>query len=145
MSGKRVFYYFFAFFGVIAAMNAFMVTTAIRTHSGLVTDHPYEKGLAYNKVVAAEEAQAKLGWKGELSYTNGNLHFTLKDQNGTRLTLDKATATITRPTEQGMDFNAELTGEETPITFPAKGLWDVRVDATHEGVHFQTTKRIVVE
>ena len=145
MSGKRVFYYFLTFFGFVAAVNAVMVTLAVRTHSGLVTDHPYEKGLAYNRVVAAEAAQEKLGWKDKISYANGNLHFTLKDKEGNPLAPASATATITRPTEQGMDFTAELNGEETPVTFPAKGVWDVRVDAVVEGKHFQQTERIVIE
>lgn len=152
MSGKRVFYYFLAFFGFIAAVNAAMVTMAVRTHSGLVTDHPYEKGLAYNEVVEAEKTQEKLGWKGvvELRHSRegGNLFaifFSLHDQNGNPITPTKSTATITRPTEQGMDFTAELTGKETPITFPAKGLWDVQVDASVGDKNFQQSKRIVVE
>lgn len=145
MNGRRVGWYFVAFFGFVAVVNAAMVTLAIRTHSGTVTDHPYEKGLAYNQVVAAEEAQEKLGWNGELSYVNGNLHFTLKDQNGIRLTPDKAAAHITRPTQQGMDFTVELKGAETSVDFPVKGLWEVRVDAEHAGEHYQQSKRIVVE
>jgi hypothetical protein len=37
-----------------------------------------------------------------------------------------------------------LTAEKTPITFPTNGLWEVRVDASHAGVHYQQSKRIVV-
>ena len=144
MTGRRVWWYFAAFFGFIAAVNAVMVTLAIRTHSGIVTEHPYEKGLAYNAVVAAEEKQEALGWKGRIDYQRGALQFTLRDRHNQPLTIEKATATITRPTQPGIDFTVELTGEATPITFPTNGLWEVRVDAAHAGVHYQQSKRIVL-
>lgn len=145
MTGKRVFWYFLAFFGCIAAVNAVMMTLAIRTHSGVVTDHAYEKGLAYNQVVAAEKKQEALGWSGNISYANGALSFTLQDKNHAALIPDKATATITRPTEQGMDFAVELKMAQTVVQFPAKGVWDVRVDAMVGNTNFQQSKRIVVE
>lgn len=145
MTGKRVWWYFVAFFGFIAAVNAVMVTLAIRTHSGVVTEHPYEKGLAYNQVVEAEKEQEALGWKGSINYKNGALSFDLHDQNNLPVAPEKTTATITRPTQQGMDFTVDLKGAETPVLFPANGLWEVRVDAMHEGVHYQQSKRIVVQ
>jgi nitrogen fixation protein FixH len=145
MTGKRVWWYFVAFFGFVAAVNAVMVTLAIRTHSGVVTEHPYEKGLAYNQVVEAEKKQEALGWKGTIDYKNGVLNFELHNQKNQPLAWEKATATITRPTQQGMDSTVELKGMKTPIEFPAKGLWEVRVDAMHGGVHYQQSKRIVVQ
>ncbi len=144
MTGRRVWWYFVAFFCFVAAVNAVMVTLAVRTHSGVVTEHPYEKGLAYNAVVEAEEKQESLGWKGSIAYKNASLHFSLRDKNKQAILADKAVATVTRPTQSGMDFKLELTGKSTPITFPARGLWLVRVDVSHAGVHYQQSKRIVV-
>ena len=152
MTGRRVWWYFVAFFGFIAAVNTVMVTLAIRTHSGIVTDHPYEKGLAYNRVVEAEKKQQELGWKSVIelrhSRAGGNklvLYFELKDKAGAIISPDKATATITRPTQSGMDFTLELKGAETAVEFPAKGVWEVRVDAQHGSVHYQQSRRIVVQ
>jgi nitrogen fixation protein FixH len=145
MTGWRVWWYFVAFFGFIAAVNAVMVTLAVHTHSGTVTDHPYEKGLAYNKVVDAETKQEALGWKGTIDYKSGALHFELRDKNNQPLAWEKAIATITRPTQQGMDFTVELKGSGTLIDFPARGLWEVRVHAEHAGDHYQQSKRIVLE
>lgn len=143
MTGRRVWWYFVAFFGFVAAVNAAMVTTALRTHSGTVTEHPYEKGLAYNDVVKATEKQAALGWTSRLEFTRGALFFSVRDAKNQPLSLEKATASFTRPAQSGMDFVVELTGRETPITFPAKGQWEVRVDAMHKGVPYQESKRIV--
>lgn len=145
MTGKQVAWYFVAFFGFVGLINAVMITFAVRTHSGLVTDHPYEKGLAYNKVVEAENNQNTLGWKSTLDYKNGALSFSLRDKNNRIINPEKVTATITRPTQQGMDFSVVLKGNETHINFPAKGLWEVRADAMFKGVHYQQSKRIVVE
>lgn len=145
MSGRQVWWYFAAFFGFVAAVNTVMVTLAIRTHSGMVTDHPYEKGLAYNKIVEAEQQQEAQGWKGRIDYRDHMLSFTLRDKSNRLLSVEKVTASITRPTQQGMDFSMQLKGEETPVHFPQKGLWEVRVDALHDGVRYQQSKRIVVE
>jgi nitrogen fixation protein FixH len=152
MTGWRIWWYFVAFFGFVAAVNAGMVTMALRTHSGLVTDHPYEKGLAYNQVVEAEKKQQELGWNAEIALRHPDesrdpvlLIFSLKDKIGTTLTPEKATATITRPTQKGMDFTLELMGAETPVNFPAQGLWEVRVDAKLGDINYQQSKRIVVE
>lgn len=145
MTGRHVWWYFVAFFGFIAAVNAAMVTLAIRTHSGVITEHPYEKGLAYNQVVEAEQKQETLGWNGVIGYQNGALHFALHDKNNLPIAAEKITATITRPTQQGMDFTIELKSENTPVSFPENGLWEVRVDVMHAGVHYQQSKRIVVE
>lgn len=138
-------WYFVLFFVVIAAVNAVMVTLAVRTHTGTVTEHPYEKGLAYNQVVAAADAQERLGWKGAVTYRAGVLIFTLRDGHGRTLSPRDAVAHFTRPAHAGSDFTLPLSGERTPVAFPEQGLWEVRVDATIEGVHYQQIQRIVAE
>jgi len=145
MTGRHVCWCFVVFFGFIAVVNAVMVALAIRTHSGVVTEHPYEKGLAYNAVVEAQMKQEALGWKGAISYKDRALIFHLRDKNNQAITPEKITATITRPTQQGMDFTVQLKSTETPINFPAQGAWAVRVDVMHQGMHYQQSKRIVVE
>jgi nitrogen fixation protein FixH len=145
MTGKQVALYFVAFFGFIAIVNAAMVTLAIRTNSGVVTEHPYEKGLAYNKIIDAEKKQEELGLNNVLNYKDGMLHFELRDKNNKIITPESATVTITRPTMQGMDFVIELKGIDTAIDFPAKGLWELRVNAKIDGNNYQQSKRIVIE
>lgn len=141
---KWIPWYFVLFFAVVASVNAVMVTLAIRSYSGTVTEHPYEKGLAYNQVIAAADAQEKLGWKSEIGYEGGMLNFVLRDKAGARLTPTQAVASITRPTARGMDFTLPLKSAATPVTFPAHGVWEVRVDAEYDGHRYQHTRRIVV-
>ena len=143
LSGKRVFVYFLAFFLTVCAVDFFMATLATRTHTGLVTDHAYEKGLAYNRVVHAAEAQQKLGWRAHLVYEQGVLVFTVKDAAGKPLALTSATAFFTRPSGPAQDFSLVLSSEETPLSLPQPGLWDVRVEANIDGVDYQHSARIV--
>ena len=138
-------WYFVAFFLFIAAVNAVMVTLAIRTHSGLVTDHPYEKGLAYNQTIKAEEEQTQLGWKADISLMENILKVALKDSEGKAFIPDKITAKFTRPTQSGVDFEVELNGGAATINFPEQGLWNVRIFATKGDKTYQQAKRLVVQ
>lgn len=138
-------WYFVMFFAVIALVNGVMIHLALKTHTGTVTEHPYEKGLAYNQVVAAEAKQESLGWNGAISYSKGLLHFSLYDKAKRQLVPQDAKAIITRPTQSGMDFTVMLKGENTPVHFPAPGIWDVRVEAVASGQHYQQVKRVVIE
>ena len=58
-----------AFFGVIFSVNAFFITTALRTFPGEETRRSYVQGLAYNDVIAERQAQAALGWSAAVNLT----------------------------------------------------------------------------
>jgi nitrogen fixation protein FixH len=143
-------WYFVMFFVGLAVVDGVLVTLAVRTQTGVVTDHAYEKGLAYNEVVDAAAAQAALGWKGAIEFVPsagnaGTLRLKLSDTSGKLLTLDSATATIIRPTQAGQDFEVTLSNGEAPVTFPEAGQWEVRIFANVGGTPYQQSKRIVVE
>lgn len=132
------------FFVVIALVDGIMVTLAVKTHTGLVTDHPYERGLAYNDVLAADALQQSTGWHSDIHY-DGSLHFTLYDKAGNVITPALATAHITRPTQDGMDFTVNLKHGKADMHFPLNGLWKIRINAEHDGIYYQKAKRIVIE
>lgn len=138
-------WYFVAFFAVIALVDGTMVTLAVRTQTGLVTEHAYEKGLTYNKIVAAEETQRQLGWKGNIEYRNGILHFSLQDHMGMPLQSLLSKATISRPTQDGYDFMVEMKQGQIPMQFPMKGIWDVRIDTEYNGYPYQHTQRLIIQ
>lgn len=142
---KMIPWYFVAFFLVLAVVDGAMVTLAVRTQTGVVTDHPYEKGLAYNRIVSAAEKQQLLGWKSDMTYEKKTLIFTLLDAKGILVKPEKATAKIIRPTQDGMDFSVQLKDGKAQMTFPKPGLWEVHVQAEAGGIPYQHTKRIVVQ
>ena len=48
-----------------------MIYQAMSTHTGLVANEPYRKGLHYNDRIDADARQARLGWVDTLDVTPG--------------------------------------------------------------------------
>lgn len=63
---------FVGFFVCLAAVEAWFVTIAHITFSGVVTDNAYSTGLAYDDVLARREAEQRLGWSSSLQFDRGN-------------------------------------------------------------------------
>lgn len=146
---KWIPWYFVLFFAFIALVNGVMVWLAVGTHTGLVTEHPYEKGLAYNQVVDAEQAQEALGWSGNIAFDKNLLAFTLLDRAGAAVEANRITAHFMRPTQDGMDFDVTLARTldgtwQAEVTPPHNGLWEVRVYAERGTERFQQARRVVV-
>lgn len=151
---KRIPYYFVAFFIGLAIVDGIMVTLALRTHTGTVSAHPYEEGLAYNRTIAAAEAQAALGWHAAFEFVQqsaqqGEVWFALEDAQGTPLSMQHVRVEFTRPTSRGHDFELPLLQEGTQyrahVAFPLQGLWEMRVHAARGDTPFQQSRRIVVK
>lgn len=143
-------WYFVLFFLFVALVDGIMVTLALRGYGGTVTEHPYEKGLAYNEVVKAATAQKALGWQGGIKYSKGTLTLTLRDRDNHPVHLDHAASRFSRPLQAGMDFEAILHQAspgvwEAEARPPLPGLWEVRVYARQGDYRYQQSKRIIVE
>ncbi len=158
LTGRRVFLYFLAFFGLITAVLATLTTLAVRTHTGIVTQHPYEEGLAYNKTVAAYDQQQQLGWKGMLTTTplpNGKLewqvHLVVKDAAGAQVPMTNVIVKLSRPVDARGSFDATLLpasvgeGYSANVIFPLAGVWEVRAYARSNDDTYQIAKRVVIE
>lgn len=152
-SDRWIPWYFVAFFVILTSVLVPMCIIAVRTNTGVVTEQPYEKGLAYNKTIQSFEEQKALNWHGDLNITpsNDKIHadFYLTDSN--RAALDKAEVKLwlVRPTHDGQDQNIDLkfSGNghyQADVILPAHGLWEARVSANLQGHNYQVTKRIVV-
>lgn len=83
-TGRMALAAFVGFFGVIFAVNGVMLTMALKTHSGIVANEPYRKGLKYNERIAADAQQAALGWSSEIEFSPdaGRLVVRLADRDG---------------------------------------------------------------
>ena len=142
-------WYFVMGFMVVLAVNVYFVRTAIRTNPGVVTEHAYEKGLAYNDTIAAVRAQRALGWQGDVTYADGTLRFTLRARDGAPLTHARVTAYIDRPLQPGMaqEVTLEETGNgvyATPLALPKRGQWDITVNAIWNDHSHQTRRRVTI-
>lgn len=148
LKGSHVFLWFCAFFGVIIIVNGIFIYTALNTHTGTVTEKPYEKGLAYNDILAQARSQPKLD--SIVTFENGMLNWYLKNEQGMVLDGAQASAKIIRPSQKGMDFEIILMPQgngryETPLNLPLKGKWTAKLSAKWNNKNYQTTHRFITK
>ncbi|OAN55197.1 hypothetical protein A6A04_11055 [Paramagnetospirillum marisnigri] len=147
-------YIFVACFLLVMAVNFTMAYFASSTFSGLSTEQPYEKGLAYNQTIEAVRKQDEMGWKVDVQVepgANHSAHVTIsyRDRNGNPVEDLSVTAQMVRPTAKGHDREVTLT-RISPGTYathqelPLSGVWDMSVAAIAPGVEYGLSRRILV-
>lgn len=153
---KWIPYYFVAFFVVFCAVDGVMAYLAIKTQTGVVTEHHYEKGLRYNETIAQAEKMEKLGWKGSIRFApdagvvdKGTLSFSLNDPQTKPVAGAKVTAKLVRPTQAGNDEMIELKeaapgNYQAAVAFPLQGQWDVEIAVLRGDDRFQMNERLVI-
>lgn len=129
---------------------AWFIYIAKTTHTGLVTEQAYEKGLDYNATIEKDEAQAALGYSSVITKDGDRIILTLKDNAGKGVTAAKTTLWLYRPVQDGTDLSLDMTetavGEYVAVVqVPKKGLWEVRIHAQTDKGPYQASKRVVFE
>lgn len=64
-------YLFIVFTLCYIFINMAFIYLSKQSHSGIVTDNAYQKGLDYNRVLELNEKQQKLGWQVDLETKRG--------------------------------------------------------------------------
>jgi nitrogen fixation protein FixH len=142
-------------FSVVLIANGFLVFFALTTWTGLETEQPYVKGLAYNTNLESAKRQQALAWQvkfttsfepGEENSANIQAHFT--DGAGRSLIDLDVRILVTRPTHAGYDLELALVHSSDGIyrgdlTLPLKGQWDFRILARRGEDVYQRVERIV--
>lgn len=104
LTGRTVLLILLAFFGVVGAVNFYFVSVALKTHTGVVSNEPYRKGLAYNDRIAADEQQHALGWTAEAAMTPAGLvSIVMADKDGKPVSGLTVTAVVGRPATAAED------------------------------------------
>jgi len=139
ITGRHVLIAFLSFFGVIFAANGVLLWQALGTHSGLVANEPYRKGLAYNQRIAAEEAQKALGWVDTIALdASGRTVATFAGSDGAPVSGLTVSVQIGRGASASHDQRLALV-EETPGRYVAvagplePGAWIVNLEARKPG------------
>ena len=125
LTGPHVLATLLVFFGIVFAVNAMLVYEALRTHSGVVAQEPYRKGLNYNDRIAADDLQSALGWKANLTLDGtGQVGLVMLDGRGQPVGGLAIAGTIGRPATERLD--SKLSFRETAPGFYAapNGLAD---------------------
>jgi nitrogen fixation protein FixH len=151
--GTLVPWIFVACMAVVVLVNAGMVTAALSTYSGLAYPDAFGRGIAYNKVLDALEAQERLGWQVGIDLGSADaagqraITVSLADRDGRPLTGGKVSALFVRPVEKTGLVEASLVEEVAgrhagAVVLPSRGQWDVRVTVGRGGERVDARQRI---
>ncbi|MDA8232906.1 MAG: FixH family protein [Magnetospirillum sp.] len=154
---QRGWWYPFIFVGlfvVVFGVNGTMAYLATSSFTGLWTQHPYEKGLAYNQNLAMARAQDRLGWTVTATATpagggRADVAITYQDQNGKPVDGLTVSAIFSRPTVVGHDRQVTLTAKGGGVygglvALPLRGEWDADILAFGNGETYQMQRRFVL-
>src|SRR3712207_8754985 len=106
LTGRMVLACFVAFFGLVFAMNAFMVRVAVSSFSGVETESAYKAGLSFKNDVAAAHAQDARHWAVEASLQRGgatSVIITARDAQGQALAGLTPEVRLAHPTDKRRD------------------------------------------
>jgi nitrogen fixation protein FixH len=149
-SGRVVLLIFIGFFLVIVIVNAIFAYFALTSHSGVVTEQAFEKGLAYNETLEQAAEQEKTSLQESVMFENGALYWTIFDAEGKSIEGARVKARLIRPVKDGHDFEVSLKAGEAGVysaalDAPMKGAWTAKLEATWDGQSYRTTHKFIVE
>jgi nitrogen fixation protein FixH len=124
ITGRHVLIAIVAFFGVVFAVNAYFIRAALSTHTGVVANEPYRKGLKYNERIAEGEQQALLGWRDEIALSPDGQALTVRlvDKNGAPVRGLAVKAILGRPATTAEDAVLPLVENDAGRYEAATGL-----------------------
>lgn len=103
LTGWHVLAMLLAFFGVVFSVNAFFITSAVQTFTGVEASRAYVRGLEYNRVLEARRAQAALGWSAVVNAADGRILVSLTGAEGAPVRGLTLTGDLRRPGEPQRD------------------------------------------
>jgi nitrogen fixation protein FixH len=130
--GKVVLMSLLAFFALFSSVDAFFVYKAVTTHSGVITEQAYEKGLAYNQ--ALKQAREQKNMNVRVVYKGDTLVVNLNDELNMPIIGATVTAKLIRNVQAADDFDVLLhhSGDgvySKQLDLPLKGLWTANIEA----------------
>ncbi len=153
-TGRHMLIALLTFFGIVIAANVVMINIALSTHTGVVANEPYRKGLKYNERIEAAERQDALGWSDDIRLEDGGgrLVVVLADSSKGPVRGLKISALLGRPATIAEDETLALE-EKEPGRYEAKtvvtepGNYIATIEATDpakasDGVVYRARKRL---
>lgn len=154
LTGRTVLVCLVAFFAVVAAVNAVMMTAAVTTFSGVETANSYQAGVAFAREEAAADAQQSRHWNVAAALRSQSsrptrIDLSAKDQAGQNLTELEASVALIHPNDRRLDrpiaMQADGPGHFHGAFMPVAGQWDLVIELSHNGErHFRSRERIIL-
>jgi nitrogen fixation protein FixH len=150
ITGRTVLLYFVSFFGIIFAMNFYMVRVAISSFSGVETESAYKAGLSFKNDVAAAHAQDARHWSVEASLQRGDsvgVTITARGAQGQALSGLTPEIRLAHPTDKRRDVPLDFAelgpGQFKSLTALPEGQWDLVIALKREAeTVFRSKSRI---
>jgi nitrogen fixation protein FixH len=143
-----------AFFAVVAAVNAVMMTAAVTTFSGVETKNAYQAGVTFAREEAAAEAQESRHWRVNSSLrheANGltQVELSAQDRGGRPLAGLEAIVSLIHPSDRRLDrpvpMQANAPGNFRGAVTPSPGQWDLVIELSRDGERlFRSKERIIL-
>lgn len=153
-NGRWIPWIFVAGFLVVIGVNATMITFATGTFSGLVVEHPYQKGQEFDRTKARLAEQAALGWQVKVQReekADGTILLLLDFQDAAGKPLDNLNieASLQRPVENiaalELGFRPDGAGRYRAEFQPPKhGQWDLHYTASLGKQAYEGAERLFV-
>ena len=154
LTGRTVLLYLVAFFAVVAAVNAVMMTAAVTTFSGVETANSYQAGVSFAREEAAAEAQESRHWRVNSSLrpqTNGltQVELSAQDRAGQPLAGLEAAVSLIHPNDRRRDrpvsMQANAPGHFSGVVAPSPGQWDLVIELARDSERlFRSKERIIL-
>ena len=133
--------------GVVIAVNAAMITTAVNSFPGKLGRNGFDLSNQYNTVIAAQERNEALGWQLDATWGTSGITVILKDRAGAILEGARVTAELRRPLGPPHDqvLSLQPTGAGTYAAATPDhlaGQWDLMLVAQRGEDRFTTTRRL---
>ncbi|HWA42196.1 MAG TPA: FixH family protein [Hypericibacter adhaerens] len=131
---------FVAFFVALVVIQGVMAWIAVESFGGLTAEDAYQRGITYNRTLAAKDAETALGWQVAVGWTadksapgKGRLELRVMDGLGQPLQGAQVAARLRRPVGPENTLQATLVAGDpgvysADLTLPLKGQWDVDLD-----------------
>ncbi len=123
-----------AFFSLITAVLSTFTWLALSSNPGVVSDTPYEDGLAYNTTLAERRKEAALGWRVSVEepVVGKSLRVQVLDASGTPMPDMTVTGDLSRPTSDKDQAKVSFAPDPTSNTYVARlpdkpGVWDIQM------------------
>lgn len=148
-TGKHMLTIMLLAFGTIITVNMTLAVFAAHSWTGLVVKNSYVASQNYNKVLADDERQKRLGWTSKLDQTKTHIVFSLNNKDDKLIKLTNVQAKFGRPTNEQQDhivtFYAQENGHYMAQKKLSAGLWDVQILAKPKsGQNYRQDFRITI-
>jgi nitrogen fixation protein FixH len=144
-----------ASFVPVLGINGLLVQQALHSNTGLVSDHAFDTGQDYNRVIAAGRKQQALGWKAEIALTRNagearaRITVRVRDAAGAALRGLELGGRLYSPVDPQPDQSLSLAeGEDgvyrQDIDLPRSGQWDAQLVARQGEDSFAIDQRLIL-